>query len=545
VVDKHLNVERPKVSEEQPEAVESNQSLHGINKLTATMREWRQLRARVRAFPEKVEIRLNELESSLNDYRVVVTELSYKAADTDRRVWDLFNHIQSEKQRLVTQTTYRPLFFRRVKDLRELSDAWEKLENDQDALMDTLSKAPAELQEYNERQLERERSHQDELRKADYLTRVQSARRSLDLALGYIDQLNREGRVTFGSQVLQLEDAQDYWSERLETISKEEKNGDISPDEMVMRIYNLETMIREAPSLSMRIREVEERFIRMVTKHDMLVSYGKTIISQKEIARMTIKLHEQIPQQWASGQRQELEHSTETLESFISTYEATVETELTYLERRRPGLTRALVSVAEGDESALVQVSTMARSLIAAIDSRDRFMRGHSDTVSRLAVQMAKNANWNKQDIDYLMIAALLHDVGKISIPEHILTKTDPLTEDEWQAIQMHPYYGAQIIKPIETLSRIIPWVYHHQERWDGRGYPDHLTGRQIPIPASYISVAEAYAVMTIDQPNRPAKSKEEAIAELRKEAETQFSPEAVEVLADIVIKEKKSPQEE
>ena len=112
-----------------------------------------------------------------------------------------------------------------------------------------------------------------------------------------------------------------------------------------------------------------------------------------------------------------------------------------------------------------------------------------------------------RQDIDYLLIAALLHDVGKISIPEHILTKTDPLNEDEWQTIQMHPFYGAQIIKPIESLSRIVPWIYHHQERWDGRGYPDHLTGRQIPIPASYISVAEAYSVMTIDLPNRPAKS--------------------------------------
>jgi len=146
------------------------------------------------------------------------------------------------------------------------------------------------------------------------------------------------------------------------------------------------------------------------------------------------------------------------------------------------------------------------------------------------------------------MIAALLHDVGKISIPEHILTKTDPLSEDEWQTIQMHPFYGAQIIKPVESLARIVPWIYHHQERWDGRGYPDHLTGRQIPLPASYISVAEAFSVMTTDLPNRPALSNEDALAELRSEAETQFSPEAVEVLADLITKEaqeaKKGSQE-
>jgi putative nucleotidyltransferase with HDIG domain len=335
-----------------------------------------------------------------------------------------------------------------------------------------------------------------------------------------------------------LEDAEAIWKERLDKIFTDHKNGDIGPDEVVLSIYNLESQIREAPNLSMRIREAEERFTRLITKQDMLVSYGKTVVSQKYIARMTIKLHEQIPQLWASGQRQELEHAVEVIESFVLTYEGTVDTELTYLERRRPGLARALVTVAEGDETALIQVGAMARTLIAAIDSRDHYMRGHSETVSRLAVQMARNANWNKTDIDYLMIAALLHDVGKISIPEHILTKTEPLNQDEWQTIQMHPFYGAQIIKPIESLARIVPWIYHHQERWDGRGYPDHLTGRQIPVPASYISVAEAYSVMTTDLPNRPAMSNEEAIIELRKEAETQFSAEAVEVLADLIAKD-------
>lgn len=538
--DRRLLSERNLLSNNERQNNDGNQSQRGASKIAAALSEWRRLRAANAAFPEKIEAKLAEVESSFNDYRLVISSLDFKAPDTDRRVWDLFDHIQSENKRLIAQTTYRPLFFRGNKDLRNLSDAWEKLLNDQNVLLGVLEKAPAELQEYNERQLERENVRIEELRKSDIQTRITSARRSLDLAMGYIDQLNREGRVTFGSQVLQIDDAQQYWNERLEKIFREEQNGDISPDEMVLGIYNLESLVRESPSLSMRIREVEERFTKLVTKHDMLVSYGKTVISQKEVARMTIKLHEQIPQLWTSGQRQELEHAVEVIESFVSTYEGTVETEVTYLERRRPGLTRALVSVVEGDETALIQVSAMARTLIAAIDSRDRYMRGHSESVSRLAVQMARNANWNKEDIDYLMIAALLHDVGKISVPEHILTKTDPLSEDEWQAIQMHPYYGAQIIKPIDTLSRIVPWVYHHQERWDGRGYPDHLTGRQIPIPASYISVAEAYSVMTVDLPNRPAKSPEEAIDELRQEAETQFSPDAVEVLADVVSKQKK-----
>lgn len=510
----------------------------GLEKYSAMLREWRALRARVGTFPEQAELKLAELESNMTDYRLVISQLDYKAADTDRRVWDLFNHIFDEKNSLKDQTTRRPLFFRSIKDLQNLSDAWEKLNADQQALLDILGRAPAELRDYNQRQLQRDHERQHEARLADYQSRINAARRSLDLAMGYIDQLNREGRVTFGSQVLQLDNAQNIWRERLDQIMEEERRGNISPDEVVLNIYNLETLVREAPSLSMRIREVEERFTRLITKHDMLVSYGKTVISQKEIARMTIKLHEQIPELWITGQRQELEHAIDVIESFVSTYETTVETEVTYLERRRPGLTRALSTVAEREDGNLSMLSTMVRTLTAAIDSRDHFMRGHSDLVSKLAVAMAKNANWNSTDIEYLMIAALLHDVGKISIPEHILTKKDALTEDERQTIQMHPYYGAQIIKPVESLARVVPWIYHHQERWDGRGYPDHLTGRQIPIPASYIAVAEAYSVMTVDFANRPAMSKEDAIEELRKEAETQFSPEAVEVLADVIAKE-------
>ncbi|HMN59529.1 MAG TPA: HD domain-containing protein [Anaerolinea sp.] len=538
-----LQMERTFVSDDDQQSAPLSTPQRGLGQLSATIREWRNLRARIGSFPEKVDEKIAQLEGSLNDYRLVISEIHYKAADTDRRVWDMFDHIEAERERLTQQTTSRPLFLRRVRDLQTLNDAWIKLQHDQDALMDVLSKAPAELLDFNSRQMEKEALRQDEARKSDAQGRVAAAKRALDLAMGYIDQLNREGRVTFGSQVLQLEDAESMWKERIDKIFTDQHAGEISPDEVVLSIYNLESQIREAPNLSMRIREAEERFTRLVTKHDMLVSYGKTVISPKDIARMTIKLHEQIPQLWASGQRQELEHSVEVIESFVSTYESTVETEVTYLERRKPGLTRALVSVAEGDETALIQVGAMARTLIAAIDSRDRFMRGHSEMVSRLAVQMARNANWNKTDIDYLMIAALLHDVGKISIPEHILTKTEPLNEDEWQTIQMHPFYGAQIIKPVESLARIVPWIYHHQERWDGRGYPDHLTGRQIPLPASYISVAEAFSVMTTDLPNRPALSNEDALAELRSEAETQFSPEAVEVLADMLAKEAQEAQ--
>jgi HD-GYP domain-containing protein (c-di-GMP phosphodiesterase class II) len=525
-------------SDKQDEAV-GNFFQRQINHTTAVLREWRNLRKRVGGFSEIVEQKLASLEINLSDYRLVISGLNYKAADTDRKVWDLYGHILTENTRLVTQTKTRPLFLLSVHDLQVMNDSWEKLCLDQEALTEMLQKAPTDLVEYNSRQLEKDSMRREESHRQDIVARVSSARRSLDLAIGYIQQLHREGRVTFGSQVLQLDDAQVYWNERLNKIFEQEKLGEISSDEVVLGIYNLETLVRESPTISMRIREIEEKFTRLINKHDMLVSYGKTVISQKEISRMSIKLHEQVPQLWASGQRMELEHAIEVIENFINTYENTIESEVVYLERRRPGLTRALAAIPEAEDGSLTQVSAMARSLIAAIDSRDRNMRGHSEAVSRLSVQIARTAKWQKNDLDYLMIAALLHDVGKISIPEHILTKTDPLTEDEWHTIQMHPFYGAQIIKPIESLARIVPWIYHHQERWDGRGYPDHLTGRQIPMAAGIIAVAEAYSVMTIDLPNRPAMSPDEALNDIQKASETQFSPEAVEALADVVAKEK------
>jgi len=504
---------------------------------TATFKEWQQLRRELGGFPEKIQQKLVELEAGLNDYRLFISKLDYKAADTDRRVWDLLNHILQEKARLEQDMRNRPLFLRRVKDLRQLKEAWQKLLSDQNALMEYLSQAPAELAEYNQKQIEKELQRREEMRRQEYIQRISSARRSLDLAIGYLEQLHREGRVTFGSQILQLEEAQCIWNERLNKIFEDERSGALNPDEVILQIYNLESMVRELPSLSMRVREVEEKFTRLVTRHDMLASLGKTVIPAKEIARMTIKLHEQIPQLWANGDRQELEHAIEVLESFVSTYENTVETELTYLERRRPGATRSLVTAvtSESQEDVFTQVSAMARSLISAIEARDRFLRGHSEQVSVLVRKMAAVAGMNKTDADFLVLAALMHDVGKISVPEAILSKVEPLTEDDWYQIQMHPYYGAQILKPIDAVARIVPWVYHHHERWDGRGYPDHLTGRQIPVQASYISVAEAFAAMLVEMPQRPAMSKEEALHELRRNAGTQFNPEAIELLETVL----------
>jgi len=178
------------------------------------------------------------------------------------------------------------------------------------------------------------------------------------------------------------------------------------------------------------------------------------------------------------------------------------------------------------------------RSLASAIDARDPCTRGHSEQVARLSVLLAQELGWQGADLEMLEFAALLHDVGKIGIPDAILKKTEPLTRDEWNSIHLHPYQSAQMVKPVEPLQRIVPWIYHHQERWDGSGYPDGLKGERIPLASRIIAVADAFNAMTTDRPYRKAKSREEAIEELRRRAGTQFDPQVVEVFLELVVGE-------
>jgi len=179
------------------------------------------------------------------------------------------------------------------------------------------------------------------------------------------------------------------------------------------------------------------------------------------------------------------------------------------------------------------------RSLAAAIDARDPYTRGHSETVARLVVRLGRELGWEGADLEMLEFAALLHDVGKIAIPDAILRKVGPLEPDDWAVIRLHPYHSAQIIKPVEPLHRIVPWVYHHHERWDGAGYPDGLKGEEIPLASRIIAVADVYSAMTSDRPYRRAKSHGEAIAELRREAGKQFDPQVVDAFLAVYGEDK------
>ena len=155
---------------------------------------------------------------------------------------------------------------------------------------------------------------------------------------------------------------------------------------------------------------------------------------------------------------------------------------------------------------------TIVRSLAAAMDARDRYTHGHSRLVSELAVATAEAMGLRSVDVSRVRDGALLHDVGKLGVPDAILFKRGRLTKDEWESMRMHPALGKTIIEQAPELRDVIPLVLHHQEHYDGRGYPARLSGTQIPLGARIIAVADAYHAMRSDRPFRRARSHAEAV---------------------------------
>jgi HD-GYP domain-containing protein (c-di-GMP phosphodiesterase class II) len=131
--------------------------------------------------------------------------------------------------------------------------------------------------------------------------------------------------------------------------------------------------------------------------------------------------------------------------------------------------------------------------------------------------------------------AALLHDVGKFAIPNEILGKDGALTEDEWSVMAEHPVLGEQILRRLPQLAALAPIVRHEHEHWDGSGYPDGLSRNQIPLGSRIILACDAYAAMITPRPYRPARSQEEAVAELLARSGTQFDPDVVDALLDVL----------
>src|SRR5574344_2763760 len=146
----------------------------------------------------------------------------------------------------------------------------------------------------------------------------------------------------------------------------------------------------------------------------------------------------------------------------------------------------------------------MVTSLAGAIDAKDPYTKGHSTSVSRYSEALARAINLPEEEVEKISLGALLHDVGKIGIPENVLRKPTHLTDEEWEIMKQHPVIGAEkVLMPNEALRDVIPIVKYHHEHWDGSGYPERLKGEEIPFSARIVSIADCFHALISDRPYR------------------------------------------
>jgi len=191
----------------------------------------------------------------------------------------------------------------------------------------------------------------------------------------------------------------------------------------------------------------------------------------------------------------------------------------------------ALLAAFEHEERAQRLYRETLASLSNALEAKDAVTSQHTEEVVRLAVAVAAELELDLEAVRNVELGAVLHDIGKVRVPETILNKRGPLTDEEWAVMRTHPEVGERILQPIQSLQAILPIVRHHHERWDGGGYPDGLVGRAIPLGARIVAVCDAFRAMTEDRPYRASREEAEAVGELRSCAGTQFDPDCVEAL--------------
>jgi putative nucleotidyltransferase with HDIG domain len=174
-------------------------------------------------------------------------------------------------------------------------------------------------------------------------------------------------------------------------------------------------------------------------------------------------------------------------------------------------------------------------ALARAIDAKDGTAENHIRRVQLFAAAVARELGMSDAETQAVRTAALLHDIGKLAVPEHILSKPGPLTAEEFQKVQAHPQVGADIIAAVPFPYPVAPLIQNHHERWDGRGYPHRLAGEAIPLPGRIVAVADAFDALTHDRPYRKAWPVASALAEIERHRDQQFEGRIVDALQIVV----------
>jgi len=195
-----------------------------------------------------------------------------------------------------------------------------------------------------------------------------------------------------------------------------------------------------------------------------------------------------------------------------------------------PATDAAGAAATDGPRALPQSILDTVTSLAYAIDAKDQYTQGHSQKVSAYAALLAEALGMNELEVEEIRLGAVLHDVGKVGIPEAILNKSGPLNLEEWDTMKTHVTFGGKLLEPLVPLARIRHMVLHHHEFFDGSGYPQALSGENIPLGARIITIADSYDTITSDRSYKKGRTAEQALSELERCAGTQFDPRLIEV---------------
>lgn len=294
-------------------------------------------------------------------------------------------------------------------------------------------------------------------------------------------------------------------------------------------------------------------------KEDVVARYGGeefaiilTNVQEKEAVETAEKIRKKIEETYFDGEENQPNGSI-TVSIGISVYPDKAKDDMELIKSADDALYRAkffnknrvetyssiLDELKEAIDEKHIDLITSIKTLISVINAKDRYTYGHVERVVYYSRLLADKLKLNEGDKKSFIYSAYMHDIGKINIDKEILNKKMPLTKEEWEILKQHPDNGVDIIKPVKSLSNIIPMIKHHHERYDGNGYPQKLKGEEIPYLARALTVVDSFDAMTSNRPYNKRKTFEEAIEELKNCSGSQFDPEIAEAFIE-AIKENK-----
>ncbi len=292
-----------------------------------------------------------------------------------------------------------------------------------------------------------------------------------------------------------------------------------------------ETVEAKNPQFSHKfeaIKELNEEKVKVFTAvpmHNNAQSVGVIVIESYEdkfFKDEYLRLIESIATLFATSMnlQKTIEESSELIES--------PDAPVSDLQHMRAELTALIGDL--GDEQQM-----FIQRLASAVDAKGQFKVAHSQNTAEISRKICKQLGLNEKTTDLIFYAGLLQNIGKITLPETIFTQKGKLSAEDWTKLQNHPNVGINLLMSINFLSEVIPYIHYHKERWNGQGEPEGLKGYSIPLGSRIIAVADAFSAMTADRAYRKAMMKNQAIDEMKKEAETKWDPMVIDALIQVV----------